>query len=214
MTGRINLPLAIVLTGMITILLVLLLVGSAFRADFWFTPDQRAQRLFDRGEFSAAAETAEDQLLAGVAWFEAKDFKRAEAAFARSGKPEAWFNLGNARVYQGKYEAAVEAYDGALRQQPGWREAQENRELARLRAEGMKSEGGEMGDQKIGADEIVFSKGKKGSDEGQDTTVDGDANPGDKALQAMWLRRLDTRPADFLKSKFAWQAAQQEEPAP
>ena len=213
MTGRINRLLAIVLTGMITILLVLLLVGSVFRADFWFTPDQRAQRLFDRGEFQQAAETAGDPLLAGTAWFEAKDFERAAEAFARSGKPEAWFNLGNSRIFLGKYDAAVDAYDAALQQRPDWPDAQQNREIARIRAERMKQEGGDMGDQMLGADEIVFTKGKNKPEQGQDTITEGDA-VGDKTLQAMWLRRLDTRPADFLKAKFAFQAAQPEDPSP
>ena len=77
----------------------------------------------------------------------------------------------------------------------------------------MNFEGGEMGDQKLGADEIVFNQGKKKQEGGQDTRVEGGPSE-DKQLQAMWLRRLDTRPADFLKAKFAWQAAQPEEPEP
>jgi Ca-activated chloride channel family protein len=197
----------------IALLLAVLVIGSILRPDFWFTPDQRAQRLFDRGEFVAAAEAAEDPVLAGRAWFEAKDFERAEAAFARSGKPEAWFNLGNSRIFLGKYEGAVDAYGGALRLRPDWTEALENREIASIRAERMKSEGGDMGDQKLGADEIVFQQGKKKQEGGQETRVE-ESPSGDQQLQAMWLRRLDTRPADFLKAKFAWQAAQPEESEP
>jgi Ca-activated chloride channel family protein len=195
-------------------LIVALITGSVSRPNFWFSADQRAQRSFDRGDFEAAAETAEDPLLAGMSWFEAKDFERAAAAFSRSGSPEAWYNLGNCRVMLGKYEAAVEAYDAALEQHPGWVEARDNRELARIRAERMNFEGGDMGDQTIGADEIRFDKGRSNPDEGQETEVRGDRPTDDKQLQALWLRRLDTRPADFLKSKFAWQAAQQEEPEP
>ena len=195
------------------VLLAVLLVGSLTRQDFWSTPDRRAQRLFARGEYAAAAETAGDVMLSGAAWFEAKEFEKAEAAFARSARPEAWFNMGNCRVFLGKYEAAVEAYDAALEQRPDWTGARENREIARLRAERMKQEGGEMGDQKLGADEIVFNQGKKKQEGGQDTKVEGGPSE-DKQLQAMWLRRLDTRPADFLKAKCAWQAAQPEEPEP
>jgi len=211
MIDRLHRLLSIVPIGAMASLLVLLLLGSFLKPGFWFTPDQRAQRLFDRGKFQLAAETAGDPLLAGTAWFKAKEFKRAEASFVRSGRPEAWYNLGNARVFQGKYQAAVEAYDTALEQRPDWPEARQNREIARIRAERMKREGGEMGDQKLGADEIVFTKGRNDPDQGQETVTEGEGM-GDKTLQAMWLRRLDTRPADFLKAKFAYQAAQPEEP--
>ena len=64
-----------------------------------------------------------------------------------------------------------------------------------------------------GGDEIVFNQGKKKQEGGQDTRVEGGPSE-DKQLQALWLRRLDTRPADFLKAKFAFQAAQGEDPSP
>jgi Ca-activated chloride channel family protein len=213
MNWRANKLVTMLLGGVAALLTAALLLGTATRDDFWSTPDQRARRLFDRGDYAAAAETAEDAMLAGVAWFEAKDFEKAEAAFARSGKPEAWFNMGNCRIFLGRYQSAVEAYDAALERRPDWTEARDNREIARIRAERMNFEGGEMGDQKLGADEIVFNQGMKKQQGGQDTRVEGGPSE-DKQLQAMWLRRLDTRPADFLKAKFAWQAAQPEEPEP
>lgn len=62
-----------------------------------------------------------------------------------------------------------------------------------------------MGDQKIGADDVVFDKKKESG--GQETVTE-DAQPlSDSAMQALWLRRVQTKPADFLKSKFAYQLA-------
>ena len=66
-----------------------------------------------------------------------------------------------------------------------------------------------MGDQKIGADEIKFDNKKKS--EGQDTETQGDQPLSDSAMQALWLRRVQTKPAEFLKAKFAFQLARGEQ---
>ena len=65
--------------------------------------------------------------------------------------------------------------------------------------------GGDLGDQEIGADKIVFDK--KSKDGGQDTEIDGGDALSDQQIQALWLRRVQTRSADFLKAKFSYQQA-------
>ena len=184
----------------------ILMIAGLFWAGVWFTPDQQGQRLMDQKEYQAAAETFVDPMRAGVAWFRAGEFEKAERTFARVASPEADFNRGNCLVMQGKYEAAVEQYDRALQQKPNWEEAKINRKIAVARAERTKQEGGDMGDQKIGADEIVFDKNKKS--EGQETETDATQPLSDASMQAMWLRRVQTKPADFLRAKFAYQLAE------
>ena len=110
---------------------------------------------------------------------------------------------------RGKYETAIAWYDRALKQRPDWKEAIDNRALAEARAKMVKRTGGDMGDQKIGADKIVFNKNTP--NEGQDTEVAGGAALTDQEIQALWLRRVQTRPADFLKAKFFYQLAQETE---
>ena len=183
----------------------LALAGAVTWTGLWFTPDQQGQRLLQRGEFQAAAATFRDPIRQGVAWFRAGEFEKAEQAFARTATPEAEFNRGNCLVMRGKYEAAIERFDRALELRPGWEDAQINRAVAVARAKLVDSTGGDMGDQKIGADEIKFD-GKKNS-EGQDTEVDSSQAMSDSAMQALWLRRVQTKPADFLKAKFAYQLA-------
>ena len=170
----------------------------------WWTPNQQGQRDFQQEKYAQAAEVFTDPLWQGTAWYRAGDFKNAAQAFSRSSSPEARFNEGNAWLMQGKYDTAVANYEKALAQRPDWKEARENCDLAAARAELVKQEGGDMGDQKIGADEVVFDKKKPG---GQETDVAGEQATNDSAVQAMWLRRVQTRPADFLRSKFAYQLA-------
>ncbi len=179
-------------------------------AGLWATPDQQGQRLTDRGEFERAAAAFRDPMRQGVAWFRATEFEKAEQAFARVATAEAEFNRGNCLVMLGQYEAAVARYDRALELRAGWGDAETNRAIAVARAKRRQREGGDMGDQKLGADDISFDK-KEGSG-GQDTEVAAGDALSDQAMQALWLRRVQTKPAEFLRAKFAYQAAGKDEP--
>jgi Ca-activated chloride channel family protein len=110
---------------------------------------------------------------------------------------------------RGKYEAAVERFDRALELNPDSEDARINREIAIARAKLVEQKGGDLGDQKIGADEIVFEKNQPSG--GQDTEAEGSQPLSDSEMQALWLRRVQTKPADFLKSKFAYQLAAAEQ---
>ncbi len=184
---------------------LLVMIGSIAWSGLWFTSDQQGQRLMRRGHYQAAAETFCDPLRQGVAWFRAGDFAAAERAFARLTTAEAEFNRGNCLVMLGEYAAAVRHYTQALERRPGWDDAEVNRQIALARAKRMEQQGGDMGDQKLGADEITFDKKKNAG--GQDTNVHGDQPLSDAQMQALWLRRIQTKPADFLKAKFAYQLA-------
>ncbi len=185
--------------------MAILVIGSLPWVNWWWTPDQEGQRLMKRGAFAQAAEAFRDPVWQGVAWFRAGEFERAEQAFARVATAEAEFNRGNCLVMLGEYEAAIARYDRALEERIGWEDALANRDIAVARAKVLEQKGGEMGDQKLGADEIVFDK--KESSGGQDTELESGENLSDSAMQALWLRRVQTKPAAFLKAKFAYQLA-------
>ena len=169
----------------------------------WLTPDQRGTRRMERGDPRAAAEVFRDPMWKGVAHYRAGDFDEAAQAFAQRDTPEALFNQGNAWLFRGKYETAVSCYERALEQHPGWTEAEENRAIAAARAKVVERKGGDLGDQRLGADKVVFDKHKQPG--GQDTQVDGTQAVSNAQMQALWLRRVSTRPADFLRNKFAYQ---------
>lgn len=173
----------------------------------WLTPDQQGQRHFRRGEFVQAAEVFRDPMWQGAAWYRAGEFEKAAQSFSRRDTADAQFNQANAWLMRGRYETAIGWYDRALQQRPGWKEAADNRALAAARAKMMEQTGGDLGDQQIGADKIVFDR--NASDEGQDTEVGGGKALTDQEIQALWLRRIRTSPADFLKAKFYYQLAQE-----
>lgn len=169
----------------------------------WFTPDQQGDRLMRQEKFQEAAAVFHDPMRQGAAWFKAGEFEKSEQAFARVASPDAEFNRGNCLIMRGKYDAAVERFDRALELRPGWKDAEINRDIAIARGKLIAQTGGDMGDQKIGADEIVFDKKKDSG--GEKTETDGGQTLSDSEMQALWLRRVQTKPADFLRSKFAYQ---------
>jgi Ca-activated chloride channel family protein len=188
----------------------LFVVVAAFSwAGLWFTPDQQGQRKFERGEFADASKVFRDPMWKAAALYREGEFEKAAQLFARGDSAEAQYNRGNSWLMHGAYDTAISCYDRALEKRPDWKEAKDNKALAAARAKMVEQKGGDMGDQQIGADKIVFDKDAK--NEGQETEVTGEKAMSDQEIQAMWLRRVQTRPADFLKAKFSYQEAMKQE---
>ncbi len=182
-------------------------------ADLFFTPDQRGQWLMDRQEYTRAAAVFKDPVRRGVAQYRAGDYKAAAAAFGQEDTPEAFYNRGNAELMLGNYEAAIAAYRQALALRPNWRQARENLDLAKRRQQRLQPRNeGDLGTGGVlPPDEIVFDKRAAGAPDAQKQTVaGGEKRLSDVELRAMWLRRVQTRPADFLRAKFSYQAAHEQ----
>lgn len=170
--------------------------------NLWFTDDQLAFGRYQNQQYAEAAELFHDPIWKGTAWFRTGEFEKADKAFAEVETPQAEYNRGNCLIMLGQYDDAIQRFDRALELKPNWEEAKNNRKIAVLRRDRTKREGGDLGDQKLGADEIRFDKNKKSG--GQDTKVESN-RLSSQEMQALWLRRVQTKPADFLKSKFAYQ---------
>jgi Ca-activated chloride channel family protein len=169
------------------------------------TPDQQGRLRLERGDAAGAAENFRDPLWRGIAQFRAGHFKGAAQTLSGLDTAEGAYDGGNALVMLGKYDDAVKRYDRALELRPAWPDVEANREIARIRGERMKQEGGVTDNTESAPDEIVFDKTKKG---GTESTVAAQQAMSDQAVRAMWLKRVQTRPADFLRVKFSYQLQQ------
>ena len=194
------------LPGLIAILLVLALYGFGTGKLYLLTADQQGHRLFSQGNYTEATEHFSDPMWLGAAYFRAGQFEEAGGVFAGYDTAEAAYNQATSLVMLGNYEAAVSRYERALELNPGWAEAETNLEIAKSRAAALKKEGGNMTDGQLGADDIVFEKGKS-SPEAQEEQLTGGAEMSDSEMRAIWLRQVQTKPADFLRVKFAYQHA-------
>ena len=208
-----------ILRGLLLSILVLPFSSAmAFEwLDLWLTPDQQAQRLLQQGQYAAAAKkytSAED---AGAALFLAGEFEQSAGVLGRTTSAVGYYNRGNALIMLGDYAAAIESYQNALLRKPDWIEAQQNLHLAQLRLEALAppdDDGGGTGG-KLGADEYVFDLDtEKNEASGEETLESDNAESSEAEMRATWLRKVETRPSDFLAARFNYQLYQQQSAAP
>lgn len=191
-------------------LLVGILPGAAYGGgwqDFWSTADQRGGRLFEQGQFLEAAGVFESPERRAVAFYRGGDFESAAAVFGRIRSPQAAYNRGNCLVMLGRYDEAIESYQAALAARPGWVEAEENLSIARVRKERLappdSDEGGTGG--QLGADEIVFDDTGRVDKSGTEVETEGGEGMSEDEMRAVWLRRIQNDPAEFLRTRFSYQ---------
>jgi tetratricopeptide (TPR) repeat protein len=117
--------------------------------------------------------------------------------------------LGNTYAHKGDYPAALIAYEKALSLKKDYPEAKFNLEYVQLLIPKVKpdeQEEGPPGDPTFDPDEIKFDeKGKKGK-EGE---ID-QAQLTDEQVTELWMRRIQTSPAQFLRLKFSYQLQMRE----
>ena len=95
--------------------------------DLWQRQDQQAHKALLAGEVERASELAKDPLRKGVADYRKGDFEAAVKDFSSLESVEGAYNKGNALAKLGKLQEAIDAYDQALKQQPGMEDAEFNR---------------------------------------------------------------------------------------
>jgi Ca-activated chloride channel homolog len=177
-------------------------------ADWWLTPDQQGRLAFDHGDYTTAARRFADPMWRGIAAYRAFDFIAAAEAFSHVDTVEGRFALGNAQAQNHAYEKAIAIYDEVLKAQPDNAAAKTNRAivvaaLQAREAKRRKQEDQDAAPPDMKADEMKFDPNQKGGKKMQvkadDLTTAGSAEA--------WMRQVQTSPADFLKLKFAIQAA-------
>lgn len=177
--------------------------------DWFLTADQRGRLTFEDKDYTAAADRFADPMWRGFALYRAGDYAEAADVFARQPTAEAAFAQGMAHVKAQAYRDGIRAFEVALERDPGHAAATRNLEITRAivayveRVREQSDTGEEAG---IGADDIVFDNE---SGRGAETTISGE----DAGMQTAeeWMRTVDTRTSDFLRIRFALEAA---EPVP
>jgi Ca-activated chloride channel homolog len=107
------------------------LAGAAATAweDLWRTPDQQGQALLDAGKAAQAAARFHDPRRRAYAELQAGGYQQAAQLLAPFSDARSEYNRGNALADSGQLQAALMAYDAALKQDPSDRDARHNRDL-------------------------------------------------------------------------------------
>ena len=182
--------------------------GGEFAA-LWLTPDQQGRLAYEKKEFSAAADLFEDPMWKGQALYAAGRYEEAAAVYARIPTAEGFFNRGNALMKAREYVKAIPSYEQAVAEAPDWPEAAENLGLARYVLEYIERsrEQSDTGDEtELGADDVKFDNTK---DRGKEIVITRESTI-EAASAEKWMRSVDTETRDFLRSRFALEAAARE----
>jgi Ca-activated chloride channel homolog len=179
--------------------------GAGFSwLDLWMTHDQQGRYYFEHGEYQKAGEAFDDPQWKGVALERAGDYAGALNAFALSDTAEAWYNQGNTLAHLGKYPEAAQAYQQALARRNPWKEARDNLALVSSLIPKPKPKDKNTNEQEMAPDlppdQVKIDKKGK---EGQKVQINMDP----KKMAEIWMRNIQTTPADFLRRRFAMQAA-------
>ena len=211
--------------------------------DLWASKDQQAQAALKQERAEDAAVLARDPAIAGEAFYRSGDFARAGQSWSQLDQADSHYNLGNSMAQAGEFEAALEAYDAALAQNPEMEDAIFNRALVEQMKQqqeqqqqeqedsegessdeqsGDESEQGEQGDEESSEDQQEGEQSdqesdeqKEGEEQGEPSESEMEQNWSEEDAQAMeqWLRRIPDDPGGLLRRKFRNQHQRRGAPA-
>ncbi|RUO25235.1 hypothetical protein CWE09_00385 [Aliidiomarina minuta] len=145
---------------------------------------QRAQALYEQGQYEPAAELYQDPLRRGNAFYRAGEYETAIQEFSRDDSAEAWYNRGNSYAQLGDLEQASDAYDQALQRRPGWQQAEENKQLVdELKEQQPPSEGEGEDDAESDPSEAENQEQEQQGDNQHDAQQDAQADTDENATE-------------------------------
>ncbi len=97
--------------------------------DLWQTPNQQGATALESGDAETAQTLFDDSQWRGSAAYRAQNYSQAIDDFLQADGADAHYNRGNALARSGDLEAAIEAYNQALKLQPEMEDALANRDL-------------------------------------------------------------------------------------
>jgi Ca-activated chloride channel family protein len=97
--------------------------------NLWQTSDQQGKNLLKQGDASNAAKVFKDKQWAATAHYQANEYQQAADLYNQDKTADGHYNQGNALAMTGQFEAAIAAYDLALKQNPEFEDAKFNKVL-------------------------------------------------------------------------------------
>lgn len=178
-------------------------------ADWFLTPDQQGQIAFNNKEYKRAAELFVDPMWKARALYKDGQYEEAARTYDRLDTAEATFAKGMAHMRSRGYRAGIAAFEETLKLDPDFPQAAANLATAReildyIETTREQSDTGEEAG--IGADDTVFDNEEaRGTETEMNVSEDGDR----LLTTDQWMSFVDTRTGDFLRQRFAIEAAEQ-----
>lgn len=184
--------------------------GLGDRVAGWFwTPDQQGQRAMNAGDFNRAAERFSDPMWRGYALYRDGQYADAITVLDRVETAQAAMVQGMAQIRNRSYRAGVAAFETALARDPDYPGAAENLAVAQnivTYIERVQEQSATGDDTEMTADEVVFD-----NEEARGQDVETDVPTPDEVAAPLsadqWMNSVDTETGDFLRQRFALEAA-------
>ncbi len=171
-------------------------------ATAFLTEDQLGRIAFEKQDYQKAAEHFSDPLWRGISLYQISRYEQASMEFGRVRTADSLYNMGVAMIRHREYSNAILAFEQALELDKNHAPAQQNLDVTRaIIAYLNKARQGEGSE--IGADEYRFDKSAEG---GLDTII-SEKEVSKMETADQWMRMVETRPKDFLRTKFALEAS-------
>lgn len=174
-------------------------------AGWFWTADQRGARLYAAHRYAEAAETFADPQWRAAALFRAGKYAEAAAALAAIPTATAQANRGLSLVRGRDYQAGADAFEGALKLDPSNAAAARDLDVTR-RIIAYLTETRDAEDQDSQSEPPDDTATDLSGDQGRLARIDASSQLSEDAAE-QWMRAVETKPADFLKSRFAIEAA-------
>jgi Ca-activated chloride channel homolog len=175
--------------------------------DWFLTADQQGYLAFEAKDYQKAADSFEDPMWKAYSLYRLGKYEDAAELYGWQESSDAAVGEGMSLIKSRSYRPAIDAFEKALQRDPNNAAAARNLELARYILEYIETtrEQSDTSEESgIGADDIVYdNEAGRGSDSQQPQET-SETVP-ESAEQ--WMRTVDTRTGDFLKSRFALEAA-------
>lgn len=183
-------------------------------ADWFLTPDQQGRLAFENRQYRRAAELFADPMWRGYALYRDGQYEAAREVLARVDSAEADFIAGMAAIKSQSYRDGVRSFEAVLARDPDFPGAAQNLAVAKeivVYIERLQETSDTGEDRGIGADEVVFDNE---SGRGADTEIEAPQEDAAALLSTdAWMNTVDTRTGDFLRQRFAVEAASGRESA-
>ncbi|WP_299599378.1 VWA domain-containing protein [uncultured Microbulbifer sp.] len=168
------------------------------------TPDQQGQWLSYRENYRRAAASFQDPYRKGYALYQAGQFEDAANVLAEVDTPEAIFTRGMAMTKTGQYEGAIAAFQQVLQFDPEFPGARENLEITKKILAYMEKSRGEEEEKLEQSDE----EGEESDFEQEQVPQEQEVAKKDNPVSPdQWMSTLDTGTSEYLKQRFAAEAA-------
>ena len=162
--------------------------------DLWYTADYQAQKLSDKGDYLEAAETFENPLRKGIAYFKAENYDSAIRYFNEDTTAISKYNLGLAYYKNGDLISAQLAFQQAIEKDSNFQKAQDfNNDLQKIMSSG----------QDLDPNDATESENPNGANNKQNNSMEDLSGGGQEASEEDMEkeRREETAVTDIRKVK-------------